>query len=258
MPRAKCLLPWAALSLLALSVSAAAAEAPAPVAVKVGDPAVDASFIKPYKNAWKITQFTPAGQSVDGGTWTDEVQIVDDHGRPAIKRIQVKKGLKNGYTSINLADHKTLAPISTELTENTGYHAKIEFDGRHVKADHKGTFPGDPTPTQGKTEVDLPMPAFDFQGGIFGLLLASFPLREGYTAKFPSYVDDGDKIEWQSFTVLGREKVPAGPGKEVETWKVRALLGGFTLDFFVSKEAPYIIRLEQVGPRGGRSVFAMM
>jgi hypothetical protein len=258
MTRAKSLLRWGALACLSLPALSLPAKAAEPAEIKVGDPAVDGSFIKAYKNGWKITQYTPTGQSVEGGTWTDEVQIVDDHGRSAIKRIQVKKGLKNSYTSINVVDHKTLAPISTELTEVTGYHCKIDFNGTHVTADHTGTFPGDPTPPQGKTELTLATPAFDFAGGLFGLLFASLPLHEGYTGKFPSFVDEGDKIDSQTFTVLGKQTVPAGPGKQAETWKVRTVLGGFTMDFFVTKEPPYVIRLEQTGPRGGRAVFDMM
>jgi hypothetical protein len=230
-----------------------------PTIVKVGDPAVDGSFIKPYKNAWKITRLMPDGKSLDGGTWTDEMTVVEDHGRSLLKRLQIEKLPRGTFTTLNLVDQRTLAPILSDETDDRGYHVRLEFvDPTHVKAEHvggPGAKPGGPVK---KEDLTLAMPAFDFLGGMYGMLLVGFPLHEGYSARLPIFLDQGDKVDWLTFTVGAKESVPAGPGKRVDAWRVTTENGGYKMLFHLTKEAPYVIRLEQTGPRGGRSVFEMI
>jgi hypothetical protein len=76
------------LSLSTLLAAFTGAQTTDTVKVKVGDPVVHGVSIKPYKNQWKVTLATPTGQTVDGGTWTDEVQLIDFNGHQALKRIQ--------------------------------------------------------------------------------------------------------------------------------------------------------------------------
>ena len=57
-----------------------------------------------------------------------------------------------------------------------------------------------------------------------GLLLAGFPLKEGYAARFPvfrSYAPNAEPA-WVNFEVTGRETIPAGPGRTLDTWLVVA------------------------------------
>src|SRR5262245_56574117 len=42
-----------------LSSLSAQSPAPAPIKVKLGDPIVDGTFLKPYKNAWKVVYAFP-------------------------------------------------------------------------------------------------------------------------------------------------------------------------------------------------------
>src|SRR5262249_10344551 len=147
----------------------AAAQAPAgPVAVKVGDPAVDGSFIKPYKNRWTVTLYTPDGKSVDGGYWTDEVEVVDDHGRSLLKRTQFEKLRRRTVTTVTLVDQRPGAPVMPDIREAGGSHAHIESAGTGVKPDQGGVMPGDPPQPPGKAELQLAMPVYDFLGGIYG------------------------------------------------------------------------------------------
>ena len=97
--------------------------------------------------------------------------------------------------------------------------------------------------------IQLDRPYFDFNTGTFGLLLAAFPLKEGYSARFPVFRSYDPKAEpaWIDFEVKGKELAPAGPGKTVEAWLVVANSPDTNevMTFDLVKEPPYIIRLRQ-------------
>jgi len=58
-------------------------------AVMVGDPRVDGSFLKPYKNGWKVVYAFPGKEPFLVGTWTDELAAVEINGRHLLKRTQM-------------------------------------------------------------------------------------------------------------------------------------------------------------------------
>jgi len=237
----------------------AAAGASEPVAVKVGDPAVDGSFIKPFKNAWNVVRFKPDGTPVVVGTWTDDVEVAQEKGRTVLKRVQHEKLPRGNFVMTNVVDQKTLAPILSDISNDKGYHMRLEFvDPTHVKAEHvggPGAKPGEPVK---KEDLEVSMPVYDFLGGMYGMLLVGFPLHEGYSAKFHIFLDEGNKIDWLTFRVGAKESVQAGPGKKVDAYRVTTEQGGFKMIFHLTKEAPHVIRLEETGPTGVRTVFEMM
>lgn len=247
-------------TLLAGAPRAVAAGAAEPVAVKVGDPAVDGSFIKPFKNAWNVIRFKPDGTPVVVGTWTDDVEIAQEKGRTVLKRVQHEKLPRGNFVMTNVVDQKTLAPILSDISNDKGYHMRLEFvDPTHVKTEHVGapvgSKPGEPVK---KEDLEIPMPVYDFLGGTYGMLLVAFPLHEGYAAKLPIFLDEGNKIDWLTFHVGAKESVPAGPGKKVDAYRVTTEQGGFKMIFHLTKEPPHVIRLEETGPTGVRTVFEMM
>jgi hypothetical protein len=99
---------------------------------------------------------------------------------------------------------------------------------------------------------------------MFGVLLATFPLREGYTATFPTdppeykNKEGAEPVEWLTFRVTGRESVAAGPGRQVEAWVVETDMSFGHDKFWLTREPPYVIKLIYTGPRGGKQVFEMM
>lgn len=241
------------------ALAGAAADAPEPSTVKVGDPAVDGSFIKPFKNAWNVVRFKPDGTPVVVGSWTDDVQVGEEKGRPVLKRVQHEKLPRGNFVMTNVVDRKTLAPILSDISNDKGYHMRLEFvDPTHVKTEHvggPGAKPGEPLK---KEDLEISMPVYDFLGGMYGMLLVGFPLHEGYAAKFPIFLDEGNKIDWLTFHVGAKESVAAGPGKKVDAYRVTTEQGGFKMIFHLTKEPPHVIRLEETGPTGVRTVFEMM
>jgi hypothetical protein len=98
-------------------------------------------------------------------------------------------------------------------------------------------------------EIVADMPVYDFNSGMFGLLIVGFPLKAGYTVRFPVFnISERSKAPaWIDFRVEGKETVAAGPGKQLEAWSVVANSPATkeVMRFDLIKEAPYIIRLRQ-------------
>jgi hypothetical protein len=102
-------------------------------------------------------------------------------------------------------------------------------------------------------EVKLAESIFDYNGGLYGVLLAALPLREGLQATFPTLSEDRDELDWITITVGKEELVDAGPGKQVLAFPVDTE-GNYAnkshSTFWVSKEPPYVIKLVSTIPTG--------
>jgi hypothetical protein len=229
---------------LAAGVLLTAAGAAAPAAtVAVGDPAVDGSFLKPYDNVWRYSVETVADH-VDHfqGLWTDHLDAVRKNGRALLRRVQGCILIDGRATSvINEFEAKTLAPVSSESRGPDGSFLHRDFSGAHMSF-RSASGPGAKKQTR---EVDLGSPVYDFAGGMYGLLLAAFPLHEGYRATFLTVKETDTKTTPVTFRVERLEEVDAGCRGKVMAWVVRT--GPYT--FWLTKERPYVIRLEFVGKK---------
>jgi hypothetical protein len=224
-----------------------------PAIVKVGDPGVDGSFLKPYKNAWKVVYAFPGKEPFLVGTWTDELAAVDVDGRHLLKRTQMADYAKYNIvtTYVNVFNPKTMAPVYMDFKRSdTGEWAHRDFDMALVK--YRRGKSGDDTKTEAG-QLELKEPIFDYNGGMYGVFLAALPLKEGFKATFPSLSEDRDELEWITVAVGKQEMVDAGPGKQVLAWPVDTE-GNYANKshsiFWVTKEAPYVIKLVTTIPTG--------
>jgi hypothetical protein len=223
--------------------------------VQVGDSVVSGLFIKPYTNLWKLVYTRPTGEAIDAATWSDEVERVQLNGRTVLKRTQVAKYKKNGITmtTVNIFDPATMAPIMRDFKGSQGLVKHVEFDGKSIK--YRGNAaPGGET-SEGTAELDVPV--FDFYGGLWGLLLATFPLKAGFTASLPSLDESTETLRWATFKVTRREMVEAGAGKQVKAWVVETNDNG-PMTFWLTKKAPYVIKLVYVTPQGITATYSMI
>jgi hypothetical protein len=242
-----------AFSLLAGGSAHAQTAAPDSTKLKVGDASFDGSLLKPYKNAWKVVYAFPGKPPFLVGTWTDELAEVETGGRRLLKRTQTadyaKYHIVTTYT--NVFDPKTMAPVSQDFRRSdTGEWAHREFDGPVVKYSRGES--ADPAKTL-SGQLKLDQAVFDYNGGMYGVLLAALPLREGYKAVFPSLSEDRDELEWVSITVGKQEMVDAGPGKQVMAWPVDTEANYSNKShsiFWITKEPPYVIQLVTTIPTG--------
>ena len=163
------------------------------------------------------------------------------NGHSVMKRTQIAHYLKKNVTvtTVNVFDPRTMQPISMDEARvgMTGYTHR-QFDGAAIK--FRRVDPGKNDVNEGEAQLELPV--FDFYGGMWGLLLASCPLREGYKGALPSVAENEEKLRWCRFEVTGEETVAAGGGKKVKAWMVRTDDHG-AMTFWLTKEAPYVIKL---------------
>jgi len=230
--------------------TAGVAQEKASTKVAVGDAVVHGETLKPFTNKWGMKLIKSDGSIVqDGGFWTDELEAVEINGRPCWRRTQRATFKKsNGEVAatnktVNVFDRKTLEPVTREFElhsvggEDTS--VKISFSSSLMKVENT---------QKGKTEVKelATTPAFDFYGGVYAVLWVALPLRPGFTATFPSYTEDEnpEKVTLVTYEITGREKVEAGRLGKVEAWVVESdTMIGF-LKYWISEEAPYIIRMD--------------
>jgi hypothetical protein len=219
---------------------------PPPTTIRLGDSIVDGSFLKPYKNAWKVVYAFPGKDSFLVGTWTDELAAMDVKGRHLLKRTQMADYAKYNIvtTYVNVFDPKTMAPVSMDFKRSdTGEWAHRDFDSARVKY-RRGSSADETKNDAGQLEMKEPV--FDYNGGMYGVLLAALPLKEGFKATFPTLSEDRDELDWITVAVGKQELVDAGPGKQVMAWPVDTE-GNYANKshsiFWITKEAPYVIKL---------------
>ncbi len=213
---------------------------------------MDGSFLKPYKNAWKVVYAFPGKEPFLVGTWTDELAAVEINGRHLLKRSQMADYAKYNIvtTYVNVFDPKTVAPVYMDFKRSdTGEWAHRDFDKALVK--YRRGKSGDDK-TSEAAELVLKESVFDYNGGMYGVLLAALPLKVS-KLHFPRSRKTatswtGSPLRWGK-----QELTDAGPGKQVMAWPIDTE-GNYAnkshSTFWVTKEAPYVIKLVTTIPTG--------
>jgi len=229
---------WLAEALMAAALSACAATRGV---VTAGDQAVSGAAFQPYDNVWSWEFIRADGTVKPQGTWTDELRIESAGGRRVGRRTQEQR-LPDGrkIVTVNVFDLETLAPLERDWRVFDGRFTHVEFRGREVERQAVRK-PGEPPQTE---RAVLPEKVFDFNGGMYGLLLRAFPLRQGYTATFAAIAEDDNRLQQLRLVVRGRETVPGRGGAPIATWRVEVPESDYGLmTFWLSDEPPYIIKL---------------
>jgi Protein of unknown function (DUF3108) len=159
-----------------------------------------------------------------------------------MKRTQVAKYPKKGIqlTFVSVFDPKRMEPLSFDYSRSDNGNVRhVEFEHENVTYRHIDSTGAKPE----EARVKLDRNVFDFYGGMYGLLISTLPLADGYTTEIPAFDTNKMAIDWVPVRVKGRETVPAGTGKKTETWVVETptkLYGRMT--WWVTKEPPYVIK----------------
>jgi len=209
--------------------------------VEVGDVGITGSHLRPYTNLWKFTQQKPGGVAEEAGTWSDSLESIVYNDQPAMKRTQVanyKKGIK--LTFVSVFDPKTMKPFSFDYSRSDNGNVRhVEFGSETVIYRHTDSTGAKPEEVKAKLDRNV----FDFYGGMYGILISTLPLADGYAAEIPALDTNKMAIDWVPVRVKGRETVPARAGKKTETWVVETptkLYGRMT--WWVTKDPPYVIK----------------
>ncbi len=219
-----------------------------PVPISPGDGRISGSRLRPYTNAWVLSARYKDGHTEELGVWSDILRMRTVEGRKLYVRAQ---GMTywNGKTSsaINMFDPETLAPVASINVAPDGKSIARKFDGVHVQSTLVGAAGAAPA----LNKFDAPGPVFDFNGGMYGLLLAAQSLHAGDAGTIPSLDEFTDDYKPVRFKVTGRERIRAGAKGDVDCWVVEVEDGSSApYKFWISDDAPYIIKLESPSPRG--------
>jgi hypothetical protein len=210
--------------------------------VEVGDAKLTGSQLRPYTNLWTMTQQKPGGLSEKSGTWSDSLETTNYEGRTAMKRTQIARYDKKGIqlTFVSIFDPKTMAPFSFDYSRSDNGNVRhVEFRQENVTYRHVDSTGSKPE----ESTVKLDRQVFDFYGGMYGVLISTLPLAQGYTTKIPTLDTNKMAIDWVPVRVKGRETVDAGEGKKAETWVVETPTKFYgRMTWWVRKEPPYVIK----------------
>jgi len=228
----------------------AQAESTSDKLIAVGDGTISGAKLKPYSNAWMFS-FVKDGKKRDQGIWSDVLRFREVDGKHLLERVQGMT-YSNGLSSvtINRFDPGTLAPAYSEQRTPDGKVVKRSFAGSHVEL-HFTKAPGE---AEVVTQSDLPSAVYDFNGGMYGTLIAAQPLRIGYSGEIPAVGEFDNTFVTVPFQVVRREAIQAGFKGKVEAWVVD-VGGDNPMRFWISDDAPYILRLSLPMSGGGEGVF---
>ena len=248
----------AGLMLLSSGTAVRAQEPQAPT-FSVGDARVNGSFLKPYDNVWLYKVTLADGRVVPQGLWSDHVQVTKVDTVQALLRVQGLT-MTNGRSksTVNVFDPVTMKPLWSETHGPDGSVFRREFHGTHVtsKGQLPGSVPAIAEEQEKIREFDLTAPVFDFNGGMYGMLLVTMPLKAGMTGTFPTIEESEDKAAVDSYKVLREEEVKAGSRGTVRAWVVESEREGqYKMTFWLTKSAPYVIRLVYTTPVKDSPVF---
>ena len=217
--------------------------------IAVGDGTISGAKLKPYSNAWMFS-FVKDGKKRDLGIWSDVLRYRDVNGMHLLERVQGMT-YSNGLSSvtINRFDPATLAPVYSEQHTPDGKLVKRDFAGSHVELHFTKT----PGAAEEVTKSDLPAPIYDFNGGMYGMLIAGQPLRVGYSAEIPAVGEFDNRPMSIPFHVVRKETITAGFKGRTPAWVVE--VGGQNpMTFWISDAPPYILRLT-LPMSGGEAVY---
>jgi hypothetical protein len=251
---------WIGAALSLMPVPGAAQPVPATPApanlVRVGDGTMRGARIRPYDNVWLVTVRRTDGSVDERGLASDHVRFREIGGRRYLTRVEGTTAIVGAADqpptsrfsmTFNVFDPVTMAPLRGESQEPDGSSMAREFDGTHVVTRTTAAAGA----TAERTEVALSRPAFDFHGGMTGLLLAALPLRTGYAALIPGVGDTSEDAT--PIRVLREEMVPAGRLGRVRAWVVRIGEAPMPTLYWISRRAPYVIKVVVTAPGGSVS-----
>ncbi|RMH24425.1 MAG: hypothetical protein D6693_09975 [Planctomycetota bacterium] len=199
-----------------------------PVRLRVGDGAADGRRLSPYTNVWRFYSETDTGQIDELGLWHDRVQILSDAGGEIIRREQRTEPTSGrpALFVLNEMRRNTMAPVRAHFARGAPDAAflDVRFDGATLT----GRMPLAPTggePMPVTITLTTPEPVFDWTQ--WGLLLATFPLEEGYAGRFTGFnnVPTQAPLLDVTFEVTGVQAVPVPGRGDVECFVVEAHAG---------------------------------
>lgn len=235
--------------LIVLSLALAAQAAAAPSQLAVGD--LDTSRLKPYVSSWRVLEITPDGKSKEIQRSFDQLAKVAFEGRPAWRQHQYE--LPAGGSFDGHSDLRTFAPIDAFERAADGGYRKLRYEPGVVHLECQGSRcpPDLRDGAVHRRDIETAVPAFDYWGGTYGLLLALVPLTVDRSYILPVLHPSRGLIQLR-VDVEARETIKAANGDRIAAYRLRTPLTGWV--YHVTDRPPFWVRLEYSRPDGSRQI----
>jgi hypothetical protein len=194
-----------------------AQDAPPPSAardtVQAGDAVVDAARLRPFSLLRHLT--LTRGDTVKPFGRQSEALTSDTlDGRPVLLDVLTFETPNATTVDSSWIDARTLRPIRMRSSNATRV-VTLEFEGQRVRG---GTTPSTGAPTP----LDQRLEARPFEWNMFGLAVSALPLRPGYRATMPVYMDRFGRVIWYAVEVVRDTSLVRANGRQAPMWEVVA------------------------------------
>ena len=181
--------------------------------IQAGDNRVDATRLRPFTLERRLT--LTRGDSVQPfGRQSESLASGTLGGRPVLVGVLTFETPRATTVDSSWLDPATLRPIRMQST-NADRTVALEFDGARA---HGATTPSTGAPTA----IDQRLPVRPFEWNMFGLALSALPLRPGFRAAMPVYIDRFGRAVWYRVEVVGDTALVRATGHRAPMWEVLA------------------------------------
>lgn len=181
--------------------------------IQAGDPRVDAALIRPFAIERRLT--LTRGDTVQPfGRQAESLVPGTLDGRPVLVDVLTFETPRATTVDSSWLDPATLRPIRMQ-SSNAARTVTLQFDGDRVR--------GGTTASQGApSTIDQRLHVRPFEWNMFGLALSALPLRPGFRAALPVYMDRFERVVWYRVEVLGDTALVRTSGYRSPMWQVLA------------------------------------
>jgi hypothetical protein len=181
--------------------------------VQAGDPVVDASRLHPFSIERRLT-LARGDSTVPFGRQSEQLTSDTLDGRPVYLDVLTFETPRATTVDSSWIDAATLQPLRMH-SSNKARVVTLEFDGRRVRG---RTVPAEGDPTS----VDEELAVRPFEWNMFGLAVSALPLRPGYRATMPVYVDRFGSVIWYTVEVVRDTTLVRVSGFRAPMWEILA------------------------------------
>ena len=181
--------------------------------IQAGDTALDARVLHPFSLLRNLT-LTRGDTIKPFGRQSEQLAPATLDGRPVLLDVLTFETPNATTVDSSWIDARTLQPIRMR-SSNSSRVVALDFDDRRVR--------GGITPASGAaTSLDQELGVRPFEWNMFGLALSALPLRPGYRATMPVYVDRFQRVVWYAIEVVRDTSIVRASGFHAPMWEVLA------------------------------------
>lgn len=181
--------------------------------IQAGDRRIDPARLTPFAIERRLT-LTKGDSSQPFGTQAESFAPAELNGHPALLGVLVFTTPRATTVDSSWLNPATLQPIRMVST-NSARIVSLSFEGDRI---HNAT-----TPATGAGSVSEQQAGVrPFEWNSFGLALSALPLRKGFRAIMPVYMDRYDRVIWYRVEVLDETALVRSTGYHSPMWEVLA------------------------------------